>query len=181
MELLSAYRKKTRLYKVYHIHAVGDNDTSKGYIGITRRSLSYRLGQHRHSKRPIGVTLRTGISVEITQIGDMMPKEDALYLEGVLRPAMNIGWNCMAGGNRCNQLWRNVCVTGIITTFCVGHEPHNSGKGERYELTDPEGVKHIPEIFTRFCRDNGLQPQNIRKVAKGIRKHSCGWTAIKLG
>jgi len=175
---MSEFRKKTRLYKVYHIHEVGDTDTSKGYIGITRRSLSYRLGQHKHSKRPIGLILRSGIEVAIRQIGNMVSKDDAMYIEGALRPNMNIGWNVMCGGNRSNPNWRK--PTGAITTFAKGHEPHNSGKGEKYKLISPEGDVFYPEVFTVWCREHGLTPQNIRKVAKGTRKHSKGWNAEKI-
>jgi len=176
---MSEYKKKTRLYKVYHIRELGNTEVSEGYIGITRRSLPYRLSQHRHSKRPIGIILRTGIPVEIIQIGSNVPKEDALYMEGVLRPKMNMGWNVMCGGNRSNPEWRK--NTGVNAQFCKGHEPHNTGNGERYELTSPEGTVYRPEIFTIFCRDNKLCQSNIRKVAKGLRKHSSGWTARKIG
>jgi hypothetical protein len=179
--MTASFRIKTRLYKVYHIHEIGDNDTTKGYIGITRNSLSLRLSQHKRSIRPIGDVLRSGLfQVEITQIGRMLPKEDAMYLEGVLRPNMRMGWNIHCGGNRSNPIWKNGKKTGNITVFCKGHEPHNLGKGERFKLTSPNGEVFYPEYFTIWCRENNLTPQNLRKVAKGLRKHSSGWVAERL-
>jgi hypothetical protein len=176
---MTEYKKKTRLYKVYHIRELGNTEVSEGYIGITRRSLSYRLSQHRCSPRPIGIILRTGIPVEIVQLGVNVPKEDALYQEGVLRPKMNMGWNVLCGGNRSNPEWRK--TTGRNTKFCKGHEPHNTGRGEMFELTSPEGTVYRPEVFTVFCREHNLAQHNLRKVAKGLRKHSSGWIARKIG
>lgn len=159
---------KTRLYKVYHIHVKGNTNLNEGYVGVTRRSLTDRLGQHFCSKRPVGTILRTlgREKIEIDQLA-MLPKEEALTMEYNLRPNRYIGWNTMAGGNR-------------PTKFTKGHKPANYGKGEHYKLTAPDGTVYIPEAFTVFCREHGLIPQNLRKVAKGLRKHSNGWKAERI-
>lgn len=168
---------KNRLYSVYHIREVGNEDTSQGYIGITKNTLKFRFSQHATSKRPIGTIIRSGIPLEIVCL-HKVPLEDAFYYEGVYRPRMNIGWNVMAGGGRSAPEWRK--KTGRNCRFPSGHEPHNYGKGEKYKLVSPEGEEFIPEAFTVFCRERGLNPQNLRKVAKGLRKHSSGWKATRL-
>ena len=56
--MILLFREKTRLYKVYHIHEVGNRNIQEGYVGVTRRSLSYRLSQHMCSKRRVGTILR---------------------------------------------------------------------------------------------------------------------------
>lgn len=164
MTTKESFRSKTRLYKVYHIHLKGDNDLTSGYIGITRRSLSYRLSQHFKSKRPVGETLRKigKENIEITLL-KMLPKESALDMEYVLRPKMYMGWNCRAGGGDRR------------TVNCP-----SCGTGKRYLLTDPEGNTYTPTSLVEFCREHGLTPQNLRKVAKGTRKNHKGWIAKEL-
>ena len=75
------FREKTRLYKVYHIHEVGNRNIQEGYVGVTRRSLSYRLSQHMCSKRRVGTILRQlgKDNIQIDLIA-MLPKEEALSL-----------------------------------------------------------------------------------------------------
>lgn len=165
-------------------------DTTEGYVGITTRSLPYRLGQHFNSKRPIGeklCALGRG-AVEIVQLA-LLPKEQAEEMEYNLRPALGIGWNIRAGGNRstvcCPSCGKHLpkrrtgtyCQGCRETRFQPGHRPANYGKGERYQLTNPEGIIFTPEALTAFCKENKLIPQNLRKVAQGIRKHHRGWTA----
>lgn len=187
------YRTKTRLYKVYHIHEKENTDLNEGYVGVTRRSIQYRLGQHFCSKRPVGAILRSlgRDNVEIDQLA-MLPKEEALTMEYTLRPKMNMGWNTRAGGDRatvcCPICGRplpkrksgSMCMYCHPTKFTKGHKPANYGKGEHYKLTDPDGNVYTPEAFTAFCREHDLTPQNLRKVAKGLRKHSKGWTAERI-
>lgn len=187
------YRKKTRLYKVYHIHEKGNNNLHEGYVGVTRHSIEYRLGQHFCSKRPVGAILRAlgRENVVIDQLA-MLPKEDALMMEYNLRPEMNIGWNTRAGGNRrtvrcpiCGKYLpkrkqATICENCHPTKFQKGHKPHNYGKGECYKLTAPDGTVYYPEAFTVFCREHDLIPQNLRRVAKGLRKHSNGWRAERI-
>lgn len=187
------FREKTRLYKVYHIHEKENTNVNEGYVGITRRSLSYRLEQHMCSKRPVGTILRSlgKKNIVIDQLA-MLPKEQALMLEYQLRPKLNIGWNVRAGGDRftvvcpicgkrlVHRKTGTICATCQPTTFHKGDIPHNYGKGEHYILTSPEGVVYRPLAFTVFCREHDLTPQNLRKVAKGTRKHSKGWKAERI-
>lgn len=164
------YRTKTRLYKVYHIHEKGNTDLNDGYVGVTRHSIEYRLGQHFCSKRPVGTILRAlgRENVEIDQLA-MLPKEEALSMEYRLRPKLNMGWNVRAGGDRAT----------VCCPICGKPMPKRK-KGEHYRLTSPDGTVYTPEAFTSFCREHGLIPQNLRKVAKGLRKHSNGWTAERI-
>lgn len=190
---MNEFKAKTELYKVYHIRQIGNSNTAEGYIGITQRSLPYRLGQHFNSTRPIGKLLRSNPreNIEIIQLA-ILSKQDALTMEFSLRPQLNIGWNCRAGGNRSTVKCPKCGVylpkrqTGAYcercnnTKFTKGHTPLNYGKGERYLLIDPQGNQYKPEAFTVFCKDFGLTPQNLRKVAKGVRKHHKGWVAVKI-
>jgi hypothetical protein len=190
---LGAFEDKTDYYKVYHIRMIGNTNLEEGYVGITRRSLPYRLSQHRQSKRPVGDTLRSlpKDAVEIVEIarGD---KAFALNLEYTLRPQRFIGWNTRAGGDRatvkcpaCGKLLPkrktgSYCEKCRPCKFPKGHTPHNYGKGQRYELISPEGMHYKPESFITFCKEQGLTHQNLCKVAEGIRHHHKGWIAIKL-
>ena len=96
---MSKFREKTRLYKVYHIHEIGNYDKKQGYIGITRRSLTYRLGQHFNSQKLVGTILRN-LGKEKIQIDELcrLPKEQALEKAYELRPKPFMGWNERAGG-----------------------------------------------------------------------------------
>lgn len=188
---------KHRLYKLYWIKTKDMlNPYTEGYIGITKNSLKLRLSQHKHSKRPIGYKLREkDVEVTIEELHRGM-KEDMLHKEYEYRPEQHIGWNIMAGGNyktvrclRCDTYLpkgprnaKGLCskCNDFKGTFTEGHRPHNYGKGEKYELIDPEGNIYRPEVFTVFCRERGLTPQNLRKVAKGTRKNHKGWLAKKL-
>lgn len=184
------FREKTRLYKVYHIHEKGNKDIHQGYVGITRRSLSYRLGQHMCSKRPVGTILRSlgKDNVEIEQLA-FLPKEEALTMEYNLRPERNIGWNTLAGGNRktvrCPKCGKYLpkrktgtyCAECMPTKFSKGHIPHNYGKGKRFKLISPMGEICFPTSLTQFCKKYNICEANIRKVANGERKHCKGWKA----
>lgn len=190
---MEKFKSKTRLFKVYHIRMKDCHDTVEGYVGITRRSLQYRLGQHYHSQRPVGEILRSldKQQVEIVELG-RYSKEEALDKEFELRPRRNIGWNVMAGGNRatvvCPGCGKHLpkrrsgsyCEECQDGKFKKGFKPYNYGRGERYTLIDPEGNEYIPEAFTVFCRERNLNPQNLRQVAKGKRHHHKGWRAIAL-
>ena len=57
---------------------------------------------------------------------------------------------------------------------------HNYGTGKRYLITDPDGNTYTPESIVEFCREHELTPQNLRKVAKGTRKHHKGWKAVEI-
>lgn len=188
------YREKTRLYKVYHIHEKGNTNINEGYVGITRRSLSYRLEQHFCSKRPVGAILRAKgkENIEIDQLA-MLPKEAALEMEYQLRPDVNLGWNVRAGGDRATVVCPvcgkplpkrkrgTICADCKPTKFAKGNMPYNYGTGEKYKLTSPDGTVYNPFSFTIFCREHGLNSQNLRQVAKGNRKHSKGWKAERIG
>ena len=190
---MSTFKEKTRLYKVYHIHVKGNNDLQTGYVGITRRSLPYRLGQHFNSKRPVGTILRLlgREQVEIDQLA-MLCKEEALEMEAGLRPFCNMGWNTRAGGirrtvrcPRCGKhlpkrVYGTYCGDCRETKFTKGHKPHNYGKGEKYRLISPDGEVFEPVAFTVFCREHGLEARNLRLVAKGKRKHHKQWKAEKI-
>lgn len=190
---ISSFREKTELFKVYHIRLKGNTDTKEGYIGITQRSLAFRLCQHFNSTRPVGKKLRSlgRDAVEIVLLATL-PQDKAEELEFTLRPSLSIGWNIRAGGNRAtvccpscgkklpNRKTGSYCQDCRDMRFRPGHKPFNYGQGEKYQLIDPEGNIHQPEAFTVFCQENNLTPQNLRKVAQGVRTHHKGWIAIKL-
>lgn len=181
---------KTRLYTVYHIRPKGETDTSKYYIGITKNSLSVRLGQHMCSNRPIGDVLRAlgRDSVEIVPL-HKAPLHDALQLEFNYRPRRFMGWNIQAGGEEstvkcsgCGKLLPKrktgaMCSACNHTKFSIGQMPHSFGTGIKCILVSPEGEEFIPYSLHQFCKERGLVTANIRKVLKGERKQSKGWTA----
>ena len=190
--MTSQYKAKTRLYKVYHIRIKDNGNLDEGYIGVTRRSLSYRLSQHMCSPRPVGEILRKlgKEAVEIRQLA-ILPKDEALAMEYKLRPKLNKGWNSRAGGNEatllcpscgkpmphkpkktlfCWECYKNLLSIGFI-------KGNTAGTSEHYRLTAPDGTVYEPQFFTDFCREHDLTSQNIRKVAKGKRKHHKGWLA----
>jgi hypothetical protein len=190
--MTSQYRAKTRLYKVYHIRIKGNDNLNEGYIGVTRHSLSYRLSQHLCSTRPVGEILRKlgKEAIEIKQLA-MLPKDEALAMEYRLRSTLNKGWNVRAGGNEtalyCPSCGKPMPHKPKKTQFCwdcyknllsIGFIKGNTaGTSERYRLTAPDGTIYEPRFFTEFCRQHELTPQNLRKVAKGNRRHHKGWKA----
>ena len=184
---------KQRLYTLYHIRPKGETDTSKFYVGITKNSLKARLGQHMHSKRPVGDVLRTlgQDAIEIVSLGKY-PLQEALQKEYELRPYMHMGWNIMAGGQRrtvvCSGCGKYLpkrrtgaqCEGCNDRRFKVGDMPPNYGKGVKAVLVDPEGNEYMPFSLHQFCAKHGLVTANVRKVLKGERKHTKGWTARLL-
>jgi predicted GIY-YIG superfamily endonuclease len=181
------------MYTVYHIRPIGEEDTSKFYVGITKNKLSHRLSQHLTSKRPVGAILRElGLGcVEIVAL-HKVSKEEALQLEYTYRPVCNIGWNVRAGGNhttvRCSGCDKHLpkrktgtmCSSCNNTKFTKGSTPSNAGTGMRAILMSPDGIKTSYENLHRFCNEHGLIPANVRKVIKGVRKHTKGWKLVSL-
>jgi predicted GIY-YIG superfamily endonuclease len=189
---------KHRIYRVYWIKLREHTDIlTEGYVGITKHSIAYRLSQHFNSNRPVGSILRE-IGKEDIECVEVCrgTKEEAIEKEYQLRSKRYTGWNIMAGGNMftvvCKECgahlpkgYRNVRMLCSSCNeddgrFLKGSIPHNAGLGEKYILIDPEGAIYTPEVFTRFCKEHDLNPQNLRKVAKGTRKHHMGWTATKV-
>lgn len=171
---------RQRLYKVYHIRKIGCEDTSEGYIGITKNSLKFRLSQHMTSKRPVGQILRElgKDSVEIVKLAEL-PFDEACQMEYNLRPKLRMGWNYMVGGAQAAPEWYKHKV-GFDARFQPGQLPHNCGTGKRVRLTSPEGGVFEPEVLEAFCAEHGLVRQNVHKVCKGQRKHTKGWTAVYI-
>lgn len=184
--------QKERMYKVYHIRPIGETDTSKYYVGVTKNSLEFRLLQHFTSKRPVGAILRDlgREAVEIVLIGTGS-KAEALEMEYRLRPAMNIGWNCRAGGDystvRCSGCGKPLpkrktgamCDSCNPCRFVKGAVPVNKGTGVKAFFKSPTGEVMTYTSITDFCKEHGLQPGNLRKVIKGLREHTKGWTLVK--
>lgn len=184
---------KQRLYTLYHIRPLGHTDTSKHYVGITKNSLEFRLSQHMCSLRPVGDALRAlgRDAVEIVSLGKFSHSE-ALQEEYKLRPQRNIGWNIIAGGDystvRCSgcnvklpkRATGAMCEKCNDCRFTKGTLPHNFGTGVKAVLVCPEGHEYAPYSIHQFCKERGLVTANVRKVLKGERKHTKGWTARLL-
>lgn len=184
---------KQRLYTLYHIRPKGKTDTSQFYVGITKNSLKTRLSQHMFSKRPVGDVLRAlgEDAIEIVSLGKY-PLQEALQKEYELRPYQHMGWNIMAGGQRrtviCSGCGKYLpkrrtgaqCGDCSDRRFKVGQMPPNYGKGVKAVLVDPEGNEYMPFSLHQFCAKHGLVTANVRKVLKGERKHTKGWTARLL-
>jgi len=161
---------------VYHLHH--NTGTDDGYIGVTK-NLRRRLYQHRANG-----LFGEGVKIRILKVG---PESECLRLERLLRPNPGMGWNKAEGG------W-NKCVGSIgketrirkgerrspVTEFKKGQEAHNAGS-TLYLLTDPSGHTYRVDNLTTFCKDNNLTRENIRKVARGTRKHHKGWSAVIIG
>ena len=82
-----------------------------------------------------------------------------------------MGWNRKAGGD----------VATVRCLVCNKYLPNRrTGTGKRYLITDPNGNTYTPESLVEFCKEHDLTPQNLRKVAKGTRKHHKGWKAVEI-
>lgn len=163
---------KQNTHCVYHLHT--GTTTADGYVGVTSH-LRGRLYSHRGKG-----LFQDNTHLSILLVGS---EQECLDLERQLRPKPNMGWNVAEGG--WNKFPKG--FTGghrspkgvrfsIATEFKKGEEPHNAG-ATRYELIDPEGNTYIVDNLTRFCEEHSLTRENIRKVARGLRKHHKQWTA----
>lgn len=166
--------KQQLTHCVYHIHA--GTGTDDGYIGVTKR-LRNRLYAHRAK----GI-LQESSCIDILLVGS---EKECLDLERTLRPLPNMGWNTAEGGwnflNASSSIGLNTRFTkghskGKSTQFKAGGVPHNAG-ATRFALTSPSGELFIVDNLTAFCKEHELTPSNIRKVARGLRKHAKGWVA----
>jgi len=161
---------------VYHIS--NDTDIEDGYVGVTR-GLRRRLYQHRAS----------GLFAERTVLRILLvgTEDDCLKLERQLRPEKGMGWNKAEGGwNHCTGTIGHEARIAAgerhspATEFYKGQPAHNAGSTE-YLLTDPNGNEYMVHNLTAFCKAKNLTRENLRKVARGTRKHHKGWTAALTG
>lgn len=170
-------------HKVYHIHVVGNDDVMQGYIGVTG-DFTARMRSHKHTGM-----LNSERCVTVLAQGS---KEECYAIEYKLRPQDGIGWNKGKGGyrnaglikkgeriNPLTEIKRGEHLS-LSTEFKRGQTPHNKGAGKDYMFTDPEGNEHLVTCITDFCTANNLTPQNMRKVARGLRKHHKGWKAYHV-
>lgn len=161
---------------VYHLHQ--NTGTEDGYIGVTKK-LRNRLYQHRANGLFVD-----GVKIRILAVGY---EEDCLALERKLRPEPNMGWNKAEGGwNKCNgSIGEGTRIRkgerkSVKTEFIKEQPAHNAGCTE-YLLTDPSGKTYHVSNLTTFCKEHGLTRENIRKVARGTRKHHKKWSAVLSG
>lgn len=159
---------------LYHLHAAGE-DTTEGYIGVTKH-LRSRLYNHRAAGRLLDTD-----SITILFVG---PEDVCLLLERLYRPVPGIGRNVAEGG--WNKTVGSIGKATRIragqrlskqTEFMNGQVAHNAG-ATQYVLIDPLGKEHVVTNLTTFCNEHGLTRENIRKVARGSRKHAKGWTVL---
>lgn len=163
----------TSTHCVYHLHA--NTGTDYGYVGATK-ALRNRLYEHRSNG-----LLKEDVYLDILKIGT---EQECLALEAALRPEPGMGWNIAEGGwNKCiGTIGEATRIQpgdrfSIPTEFQRGQQAHNAG-ATAYLLTDPAGNKHTVQNLTTFCAANNLTRENIRKVARGNRKHHKQWTAV---
>ena len=89
------------MYTVYHIHI--EPSLNKGYIGITN-NYELRMSQHNWRRKKSNAHLRFalakyGDAVQKSIIASKLGKETAEWIERILRPFPNTGWNIASGGN----------------------------------------------------------------------------------
>lgn len=167
-------------HKVYHIRVVGETDVMQGYIGVTS-DIKRRRREHKCAGR-----LCDGREYVILFTGS---KEECYALEEKLRPHDNIGWNTGKGGYRkAGNIEKGERISiateikkgqhlSVATEFKKGMTPYNKGTGKDYIFTSPDGEEFLVTCITDFCKEHNLTPQNMRKVARGLRKHHKGWLA----
>lgn len=86
------------IYKVYWIRKPEHTDPhQEGYVGITN-NVQNRLYQHKRSQNIIGKALKKYDDLIVEVLHNDILKDEALLLEGALRPHELIGWNICAGG-----------------------------------------------------------------------------------
>lgn len=137
---------------------------TEGYIGITNRSVSYRLKEHYRIVRSIDAP-NDNVTVSIVHKAMYKYKDDiivdticecdhdyALWLENKIRPLPNIGWNISVGGMTCmlgrqqtdtqkmivSKLWRG-CEKSEqearrLRHLCVDREVPEDEKKKRSEV-----------------------------------------------
>lgn len=89
------------MYTVYHIHTEPGLNT--GYIGITT-NFKLRILQHGWMRKKSNPHLRYALLkykdlIKYSIIASGLDKETAEWVEKILRPFPNLGWNIARGGN----------------------------------------------------------------------------------
>src|SRR5690242_15281030 len=63
-----------------------------------------------------------------------------------------------------------------------GHQPSAEARAKAllasakaYLVTSPDGVQHRVVNLSAFCRENGLNPKHMHRVASGDRPQHKGW------
>ena len=186
---------------LYWIHI--NKDINQGYIGVSNNPKK-RFKAHSKGKYTVGNAIRkyrNKIKITIMYSGTRL---ECLELEEQMRPQPNIGWNQQAGGyhgpalvGSNNPNWKGgsfcidcnvnipnkgknrrcgLCTNPERTQFKKGNKPWNIGINT-YIVTHPCGKKEEISNVTQFCKEYGIHPSNFRKVAKGYRKQTKGFTA----
>ena len=162
---------------VYHIRKNGKQDLDKGYVGLTR-NIQLRMYKHRGSG-----LLCEGREYVILFKGS---RKLCLAVEKALRPRPYMGANTAEGGWDFIPKGKRLSVQTEIkkgehlsprTEFKKGQAAHNAGS-TCYILTNPSGVEFFVDNLTTFCLEHNLTRENIRKVARGTRRHAKGWKAV---
>jgi hypothetical protein len=67
-----------------------------------------------------------------------------------------------------------------IANGTVTMEAANEANTKTWELTNSEGNTLTIRNLELFCKENGLDPSTMGKVARGIRKSHKGWSCRQL-
>lgn len=89
------------MYSVYHIYIDGSLDA--GYIGISKnpeaRFIQHKWNRSKSNQHLYNAFKKYKDQIKMVIIASNVTKEVACFIESLLRPNENIGWNIAKGGN----------------------------------------------------------------------------------
>ena len=89
------------MYSVYHIYVEGALD--KGYIGISKnpeaRFIQHRWNRFKSNQHLHNAFIKYKDQIKMIILASDVTKEVACFIESLLRPYENMGWNIAKGGS----------------------------------------------------------------------------------
>lgn len=152
------------VYSVYHIS--NESSLNTGYIGITK-NVNLRFSQHTWKRKKTNLHLKNalakyGDAVKFLVIVDNLDFEAASFIEELLRPKPNMGWNIAPGGNV---------------------PPNPSGKTRSIEYRQNISKAKLGEknpMFGKKIQFSDTHKQNISKATKGLPSKLKGKSRPKI-
>jgi group I intron endonuclease len=161
-------------YAVYHIHR--EPSLNSGYVGITM-SIQQRWSQHGWKRKGSNKHLQSalkkyGNEIKYSIVAEGLDFETAKWIESILRPFPNTGWNIAKGGGvppspkgkaRSAEHCKNISkaklgeknpMFGKKVVFSEDHRKKLSSSGKGRQQPHLKG-KQRPKVTCHYCGKEG--------------------------
>ena len=161
-------------YRIYWIHNSRETDPlSEGYIGVTTKTLTHRLKQHKWKSKSLSYTVFRSDDDDKIELLETYTSEKKAYIrESELRPDRNIGRNIAAGGQGGSFQKKSDEHKKNISAGKQAWWNSPAGQAKKKEFSEKmqgntQGGQKIPHN-SQPCKINGVVYTSVRVAGREL-------------